>query len=163
MAAQQKRMLKAPTSKLGKIDIVLKALLRQDDAWTLLPQETRETLYSLLPEPQDGDPPHDPDVHPLKTHYKPYIEEELRRWQEDLKDGREVKKWREEAMQAGKDRAEGKFDEWKEMQREEYWGKPEEQENVEGGVKNERNEENGEAIEVRDSQDEDSGEAGGIN
>ena len=66
-------------------------------------------------------------------------------------------------MQAGKDRAEGKFDEWKEMQREEYWGKPEEQENVEGGVKNERNEENGEAIEVRDSQDEDSGEAGGIN
>ena len=28
-------------------------------------------------------------------------------------------------MQAGRDRVEGKFDEWKEMQREEYWGKPE--------------------------------------
>ena len=55
--------------------------------------------------------------------YKPYIEEELRRWQEDLKDGREGKKWRDEAMQAGKDRVQGKFDEWKEAEREEYWGK----------------------------------------
>ena len=55
--------------------------------------------------------------------YKPYIEEELRRWQEDLKDGREVKKWRDEAMQAGRDRVEGKFDQWKEAEREEYWGK----------------------------------------
>lgn len=34
----------------------------------------------------------------------------LRRWQDDLKDGRESKKWREEAIQAGRDRASGKFD-----------------------------------------------------
>ena len=27
-------------------------------------------------------------------------------------------------MQAGRDRVDGKFDEWKETQREEYWGKP---------------------------------------
>jgi len=65
-------------------------------------------------------------------------------------------------MKAGKDRAEGKYDEWKEMQREEYWGKPDGQENVEGGVKNERNEKNGEATEVGDSQDEDGGEAVGV-
>ena len=48
-----------------------------------------------------------------------------------MKDGREVKKWREEAMQAGKDRTDGKFDEWKELQREEYWGKQDENAKVE--------------------------------
>lgn len=115
MAAQQKRWLTHPTSKLGKIDIV--SILRKDDAWILLPQETREMIYLLLPAPREGESPHDLDIHPLNTKYKPYIEEELRRWQADLKDGREGKKWREEAVQAGRDRKAGKFDE-------EYWGAP---------------------------------------
>ena len=88
-------------------------------------------------------------MHPLKTQYKTYIEEELRRWQEDLKNGREAKKWREEAMQAGKDRGEGKFDEWKEMQREEYWGPPDENDPGKDEVKN--------LVEVEDSQDEENG------
>jgi hypothetical protein len=34
----------------------------------------------------------------------------LRKWQDDLKDGRESKKWRDEAIQAGRDRASGAFD-----------------------------------------------------
>lgn len=85
--------------------------------------ETREQLYTLLPSPREGESAHDPEVHPLKSVFKPYIEEELRRWQQDLMDGREGKKWREEAMQAGQDRVEGKFDEWKELEREQYWGK----------------------------------------
>jgi len=70
-------------------------------------------------------------VHPLRTNYKSYIEEELRCWQEDLKDGREAKKWRMEAMQAGKDREDGKFEKWIEREREEYWG-PREKVEVEG-------------------------------
>ena len=86
--------------------------------------------------------------------YKPYIEEELRRWQEDLKDGREGKKWREEAMQAGRDRVQGKFDEWKEAEREEYWGKTTakaevQDENADVQVAKE------EVAEVRDSDEED--------
>ena len=87
-------------------------------------------------------------MHPLKSVYKSYIEEELRRWQEDLKDGREGKKWREEAMQAGQDRVEGKFDEWKELEREQYWGKQAVQD--ENAVVTDE-----EVVEVRDSQSED--------
>jgi len=81
----------------------------------------------LLPEPLTGEEAHDPAVNPLKTRYKPYLEEALRVWQDDLKNGKETKKWREEALQAGRDRIVGRFDEWKEAQREEYWGKGDEE------------------------------------
>lgn len=101
---------------------IKQTVLRKEEAWMTLPQEVREQLYALLPAPGDGELAHDVNVNPLKTDYKSHIEEELRRWQQDLKDGREGKKWREEAMQAGRDRVDGKFDEWKESQREEYWG-----------------------------------------
>ena len=106
--------------------------------------ETRIDLYAQLPEPKSGEPPHDPEIHPLKTIYKQYIETELRRWQEDLKDGREAPKWRNEALQASQDRLGGKFDEWKEMQREEYWGQ----------TNNENAKEGDKEPEVLDSQDE---------
>ncbi|KAK5163648.1 uncharacterized protein LTR77_010597 [Saxophila tyrrhenica] len=138
MAAQQKRLITQPTSKLGKLDIC--TILRKEDSWTLLPRPTREELYTLLPAPRAGEPAHDPDVHPLRTNLKPFIEEELRVWQEDLKEGREAKKWRVEAMQAGKDRREGKFEEGMEVCREEYWGKREVGEELvrhEDGVKGE--------------------------
>ena len=99
----------------------MKTVLRKEEAWHLLPKQTREDLYALFPTPVDGEGPHDVEIHPLKTRYKPYIEEELRRWQEDLRDGKEAKKWREAAMQAGKDRSDGKWDDWKERQREVNW------------------------------------------
>lgn len=98
MAAAQKRLLTAENSRLGKVDIV--SMLRRDDAWIALPRETREHLYTLLPAADESEPPRDPDVNPLHIQrLKKYIEEEARRWQEDLKEGREVKKWRTEAMQ----------------------------------------------------------------
>ena len=124
MAAARARLLTAPTSKLAKQDLV--SLLRRDEAWILLPRDIREQLYSLLPRPGADQPPQDADVHPLHTMYKPYIEEELRPFGEDLREGREQKKWRLEAMQAGKDRIDGKFDEWKEQQKWEDWGDREE-------------------------------------
>lgn len=130
-------------------------MLRKEEAWETLDFQTREHLYSLLPAPQEGEPEHNPDVHPLKSHYKSHIEEELRRWQEDLKDGREGKKWREEAMQAGQDRIDGKFDEWKEMEKEQYWGKSNEgvkvqDENVDVTMKDQGQE----VLEIKDSQSE---------
>lgn len=137
MAATQRRQLTAPNSKLTKINLV--ALLRKDEAWILLPAEVRQQLYSLLPLPREGEAPHDPDVHPLNTAYKQHIEKEIRRFKDDLKEGREQKKWRDEAMQAGRDRMEGKFDEWKQLEREAYWG-AENDENV----KREENYVNGE-------------------
>lgn len=98
MAAYQKRLLNAENSRLGKVDII--AMLRKDEAWATLPRESREQLYSLLPPAAEKEPPRDPDVNPLNIQrLKPYIEEELRNWQNDLTEGREVKKWRVEAMQ----------------------------------------------------------------
>lgn len=71
--------------------------------------ETKQRLYSLLP-PTNGETPHDPNVNPLRTQFGKGIENELRKWQDDVKDGRESKKWRDEAIQAGRDRASGAFD-----------------------------------------------------
>ncbi|KAF2478830.1 hypothetical protein BDY17DRAFT_356881 [Neohortaea acidophila] len=122
MSSTQTRLLTAPTSKLTKQNLV--AILRKDAAWLTLPPETRAHLYALLPAPREGEPPHDADVHPLhNTAYKPYIEEALRRFGADLREGREVGKWRVEAMVAGRERREGKFEEWREVLREEYWGR----------------------------------------
>ena len=64
-------------------------------------------------------------------------------------DGKEAKTWREQAMQAGKDRAEGKWDDWKQQQREEEWGVPDE--NVKPRAKDE--EVNGNETEVADDMD----------
>src|ERR1700753_3926157 len=59
MAAQQKRLLTSPASKLGKAEIVVrppstspksqtnitKSIFRKEDSWALLPAEVRENLY----------------------------------------------------------------------------------------------------------------------
>lgn len=127
-AASQKRMLTAANSKLTKTDLPVRSklfirplkhmnsltktqeILRKPRAWDTLPLEKRQQIYSLLPPPREGDQPYDPDVNPLDSSLGKDIEEELRRWQSDLKAGKETKKWRDEAMQAGRDRMSGKFD-----------------------------------------------------
>lgn len=140
----QKRWLTASTGKLSKVDIgvghlhlmlkrivsnVLQVVLRKEMAWALLPLETRQRLYELLPPAPEGRP-HNPDVHPLKSLYSKNITGEMRAWQEDLKDGKETKKWRDEALQAGQNRSLGLWDDWKEAHREEVWG-PRQDENGE--------------------------------
>ena len=105
-------------------------MLKLPGFWDALPLEKRQELYSMLPEPADNAGTHDPDVNPLVTEYRPHIEEALRKWQDDLKDGKEDKKWRREAMQASVDRKEGKFDEYKASERERYWGVKDEGEDV---------------------------------
>jgi hypothetical protein len=57
-----------------------------------------------------GEIPHDPNVNPLQSRFGKAIENELRKWQDDLKEGRETKKWREEAVLAGRDRTSGSLD-----------------------------------------------------
>ena len=76
----------------------------------------------MLPQPQEGEPQHDIDVNPMQTMYRPYIEAELRRWQDDLTEGKETKAWREQAIEAGRQREKGVWNEWKEAQRELDWG-----------------------------------------
>jgi hypothetical protein len=84
--------------------------MSQPAAWITLPVEVRQQLYDLLPPPSTGELPWDPEVHPMDTLLRPHIITGLTTWQTGLVDGREVKKWRDEAVQAGKDRVEGKFD-----------------------------------------------------
>lgn len=91
-------------------DRTTQQVLRKESAWDTLDLETRQRLYALLPAPADGEPPHDPNVNPLETQLGKAIEDELRKWQDGLKEGREGKKWREDAMLAGRDRTSGKFD-----------------------------------------------------
>ncbi|EMC96522.1 hypothetical protein BAUCODRAFT_33891 [Baudoinia panamericana UAMH 10762] len=105
-------------------------MLQKEGAWSNLSEETRQQLYSLLPTPEAGEATHDKNVNPLDTALRPHVEEALRVWQEDLTCGKHGKKWREEAMNAGKDRKEGKFDEAKEADREQYWGTVKGVENV---------------------------------
>jgi hypothetical protein len=57
----------------------------------------------------------------LKTTYKRFIEVALRKWQDDLVNGRETKKWREEAKQASQDHADGKWNDLNSVQRQQYW------------------------------------------
>lgn len=103
MASAQKRLLTAESSRLGKVDLI--ALLKQDRAWEILPRATREHLYTLLPPAKLTDPARDPDVNPLQiAELERYLKAELENWQGDLKEGREVKKWRGEGMQVGLER-----------------------------------------------------------
>ncbi|TKA22685.1 hypothetical protein B0A50_07778 [Salinomyces thailandicus] len=156
MAAQQKRLLtsaKSPLTNLKPSDLAVsnpptpfltpnptthtlhpdQTILTHPDAWNTLPPTTRTHLYTLLPQPKPNETPYNPDVNPMQTPCRPYIEEELARWQEDLANGFETQKWRHEAMVAGKERMEGGCDEWKEAHREEVWGvKDEEGGAVEG-------------------------------
>lgn len=104
-------------------------VLRKEAAWKTLPLATRQRLYDLLPR-ESEEQPHDPDVHPLKSRYSTRIMSEVKAWQDDLKEGKETKKWREEAMQAGQDRSLGLWDDWKEANREQTWG-PRQAENEE--------------------------------
>lgn len=78
----------------------------------------------MLPPPLEGEPPHDKDVHPFHTHLKPYIENEIRRWQDDLREGKEAKSWRNQAILAGKARSEGKWDAYQQAKKEQDWGVP---------------------------------------
>lgn len=57
----------------------------------------------------------------MHTWLRPHLDNALRGWQGDLRAGRETKKWREEAMRAGRDRADGKFDDYMDEQRADLW------------------------------------------
>jgi hypothetical protein len=53
--------------------------------------------------------------------YKRFIEVALRKWQDDVANGRESKKWRDEAIQASHDYSTAKWDDLRSLQRQMYW------------------------------------------
>lgn len=87
-------------------------------AWETLSAEKREELYSYLPSIPGG---HNIDVHPLHSSLRAQIEEEIRVYQADLNDGKETKKWREDAIKAGQERKSGAWDEHQKQRQIEEW------------------------------------------
>nr|POE46182.1 hypothetical protein CFP56_73561 [Quercus suber] len=85
-----------------------------------LPKAVRQGLYDQLPTAGTGS--HDIDNNPLHTAFRPYMEDAIANWQGDLREGRESKKWRQEAIDAGTQRESGKFDEYTVAHKEEWWG-----------------------------------------
>lgn len=95
-------------------------VLDNDKAWMALPKPVRQDLYKQLP--TVGPHPHDVEINPLHTALRPYMQDAILSWQEDLREGRESKKWRQEAIDTGKERESGKFDEYRIAHKEEWWG-----------------------------------------
>jgi len=54
--------------------------------------------------------------------HNPYWQQDIRLFQNDLREGRLEPEWQEMAAQAMEDRANGNFDDWKEKNFEEFWG-----------------------------------------
>lgn len=85
---------------------------------------------SLLPAHVHPSPDPDPDnpdakIPPLPQNFLRYDNHwryGLRQWQVDLEAGRLDPEWQRQAAQAVKERAEGKFDKFKEQQFEQFWG-----------------------------------------
>nr|POF17766.1 hypothetical protein CFP56_13178 [Quercus suber] len=115
---KQRRMLTQANSPLGRVNLV--GFLDNEKAWMTLPKALRQELYSQLP--TIGNESHDIDINPLHSALRPYMEDAIANWQEDLREGRESKKWRQEAIDAGRERERGKFDEYSEAHKEEWWG-----------------------------------------
>ena len=98
--------------------------MADEEAWSVIPSEQQQILYSLLPPPSGGAQslPLDHSVHPFKTEYAPYIKHFLHEWQNDLREGRNTQKWRKDAELASGERAAGVFDDVLAKDREEKWG-----------------------------------------
>lgn len=100
-------------------------LLSSDRAWTSLERDQQLKLISMLPNaslpdwPESEDLPNVP-MEFLKTNRS--MQADVRLFQEDLKEGRHEPSWQRSAAEAMEKRANGDFDDWKERNREEFWG-----------------------------------------
>ena len=112
------RAVFGPNSKLLKVnltDFFLSPL-----AWENLTEAQRKDLKAKFPPHVTLDDSGKPSFEFLK--YDMNWQSDLRCFKENLEDGRYEQEWLEEAHQAMKDRADGKFDAWKLEQYEEFWG-----------------------------------------
>lgn len=113
----EKHVFSAKT-KLANEDLT--AILSNPQAWSILSDEEKETVRSLMPADmvytEDGAP--DPQF----LRYDNDWRNGLRLFSEDLQNGRYEPEWLEAAQEAAEMRRRGDFDSWKEEQFEEHWG-----------------------------------------
>ncbi|QKX57087.1 uncharacterized protein TRUGW13939_04195 [Talaromyces rugulosus] len=117
-----------PKSALVNADLV--KLFSNPKAWECLDEEEKKHLLSLLPTHIHPNPDPDPDNPDAKIpalpddflRYDNNWRGALRNFQSDLESGRYKPAWQRQAKQAVQDRAEGKYDDFKEREFEQFWG-----------------------------------------
>lgn len=90
------------------------------EIWSQVSESDKDYIRSLLPpfvELND-----DGSIPESFWKYNTEFRSQCRYLQEDLRVGRMDPEWQRQAYQAMKERAEGKFDSWKEKEFEEFWG-----------------------------------------
>jgi Asx homology domain len=107
-------------------------LFANPQAWTCLDEDEKKEILALLPDhvcpdPNLGPEPGDSDakISPLPESFLRYDNNwryGVRQFQIDLESGRHDPEWLRQASQAMEERAQGKFDQFKEEQYEEFWG-----------------------------------------
>ncbi|OJD17999.1 hypothetical protein AJ78_01956 [Emergomyces pasteurianus Ep9510] len=118
------------------IDIDLVKLLASPKAWNCLDEDEKKEIMALLPDDiqRHADPgpssEHQEDakkfvIPPLPASFVRYSNnwrDAVRQFQLDLQMGRYDPEWQRQAAKAMEERAQGKFDHFKEVQFEEFWG-----------------------------------------
>ncbi|KAF2016528.1 hypothetical protein BU24DRAFT_422876 [Aaosphaeria arxii CBS 175.79] len=105
-------------------------MLLEPQAWDSLTPADKTELINLLPPTQankdllsliEAGETDIPRPKEFTISYDPF-RSDIARFQNDLRNGRRTKKWQADADQAMIDRANGTFDEWKEREKELWWG-----------------------------------------
>lgn len=95
-------------------------MLANPATWAHFDEDDKARIRKLIPAHVPVDSEGLPTKEWLK--YSPDWQQAVRLFQVDLKAGRMEPEWLAQAAQAMEERAEGKFDDWKEKNFEEYWG-----------------------------------------
>ncbi|KAE8148480.1 Asx homology domain-containing protein [Aspergillus avenaceus] len=125
---EEQKLMTSSNSPLVGLDLV--KLLADPRAWTCLEESEKKEILNLLPEdlyshttPPSDDP--DAKIPPLPEsflRYSNHWRDGIRQFQLDLEQGRYDPVWLREAEEAMQQRAEGKFDKFKEEEFEQFWG-----------------------------------------
>ena len=108
----------------------MQKLLANTAAWNCLEEDEKREIIALLPDdthPFTVAPPDDPNekIPPLPEEFLRYSNnwrDGIRQFQLDLQNGRYDPDWLRQAEEARRQRANGEFDAFKELEFEEFWG-----------------------------------------
>lgn len=113
------------------IDIDLVKLLAKPEAWNCLDEVEKRQILDLLPDHihpipdppgEDGTEAKIPPLPESFLRYSNHWRNGVRQFQVDLENGRYDPEWLRQAAEASQERAEGRFDKFKEEEFEQFWG-----------------------------------------
>lgn len=111
--------------------LLIKGLFAKPEAWTCLDEDEKQEILSLLPEhvhpiaERTGENETEAKIPPLPEsflRYSTHWRDAVRQFQTDLENGRYDPEWQRRAKEASRQRAEGRFDNFKEKEFEQFWG-----------------------------------------